>query len=90
MMDQCINNLDKINFFNPKEKKTVMLNILNTFSPRAQVDLFTLLGPRTFFLRYLSTISEVSGSGNRFGHILVSFFKSKMASKMAAKIMKKR
>ena len=32
MMDQCINNLDKINFFNPKEKKTVMLeNLKNIF-----------------------------------------------------------
>ena len=32
MMDQCIKNLDKINFFNPKEKKTVMLeNLKNIF-----------------------------------------------------------
>ena len=32
MMDQCIKNLDKINFFNPKEKKTIMLeNFKNIF-----------------------------------------------------------
>ena len=32
MMDQCIQNLDKINFFNPKEKKAIMLeNLRNIF-----------------------------------------------------------
>ena len=32
MVDQCIKNLDKINFFNPKEKKLIMLeNLRNIF-----------------------------------------------------------
>ena len=32
MMEQCINNLDKINFFNPKEKRRIMLeNLRNIF-----------------------------------------------------------
>ena len=32
MMSQCIKNLDKINFFNPKEKKSIMLeNLRNIF-----------------------------------------------------------
>ena len=32
MVQQCINNLEKINFFNPKEKKVIMLeNLRNIF-----------------------------------------------------------
>ena len=32
MVDQCVKNLDKINFFNPKEKKAIMLeNLRNIF-----------------------------------------------------------
>ena len=32
MIDLCINNLDKINFFYPKEKKPIMLeNLRNIF-----------------------------------------------------------
>ncbi len=32
MVDQCVKNLDKINFFNPKEKKLIMLeNLRNIF-----------------------------------------------------------
>ena len=33
MMDLCINNLDKVNFFTPKEKKALMLeNLRNIFT----------------------------------------------------------
>ena len=32
MMDQCLKNLDKINFFTPREKKSIMLeNLRNIF-----------------------------------------------------------
>ena len=32
MMGQCLKNLDKINFFTPKEKKSIMLeNLRNIF-----------------------------------------------------------
>ena len=32
MMDQCLKNLDEINFFTPREKKSIMLeNLRNIF-----------------------------------------------------------